>query len=410
MKRDLFGPKPPGAVRAVTFVVRSNRAETAGFLNDGRQAVRSVNGSLPVASVRTVQLLLVDVVFVAQVLVRRHIQAAVTNRAQSSFSNFGNIRQTRASKASTGDTATFHTTSTAVSLCTSILCTSIALGQQPNPKLTFEVASIKAAAPQAMARLQGGVDGGPGTPDPGRMRFTDMPLRTLIMRAYGVQSFQVAGPSWMDNQRFDVIAKVPGGATKEDAQIMLQNLLADRFKLKLHKGSKEAPIYELVVAKGGIKMKEAAQAAAAPAEGAGGPPPGPPSRGKDGLLKTPHRQLGIQATVNGRMRMQGDAATMARLTEILAIVLGRPVVDKTGLTGAYDVTLDFSPEGMGPGPKGPAPGEGPGNPAEAPPNSNDSGPTIFTALQAQLGLKLESRKRSVDLLVVDSVEKAPTKN
>ena len=72
----------------------------------------------------------------------------------------------------------------------------------------------------------------------------------------------------MDSQRFDVVAKVPGGATKEDARIMLQNLLADRFKLKLHKGSKEAPIYELVAAKGGIKMKEAAQTAAAPAEGA----------------------------------------------------------------------------------------------------------------------------------------------
>ena len=299
----------------------------------------------------------------------------------------------------------FRMTSTAV-----LLCASIALGQQPNPKLTFEVASIKPAAPQAMGRLQGSVDGGPGTPDPGRIRFTDMPLRVLIMRAYDVQSFQVSGPSWMDSQRFDIIAKVPDGATKEDAQIMLQNLLADRFKLKLHKGSKEAPIYELVVAKGGIKLKEAVQTATAPAEGAGGPRPGPPTRGKDGFLRTPHGQVGIQAMVNGRMRMQGDAVTMARLTDILGMALGRPVVDKTGLTGAYDVTLDFSPEGMGPGPKGPGPGAGGGNPAEAPRDSNDSGPTIFTALQEQLGLKLESRKGPVDLLVVDSVEKTPTEN
>ena len=291
-----------------------------------------------------------------------------------------------------------------------LLCASIALGQQSNPKLTFEVASIKPAAPQAMARLQGSVDGGPGTPTPGRIRFTDMPLRVLIMRAYGVQSFQVSGPSWMDGQRFDVIAKVPDGATKEDAQIMLQNLLADRFKLKLHKGSKQAPIYELVVAKGGIKIKEAAQTAAAPAEGAGGPPPGLPPKGKDGFLRTPHGQLGIQAMVNGRMRMQGDAVTMARLTDILGMALGRPVVDKTGLTGAYDVSLDFSPEGMGAGPKSPAPGEVGGNPAEAPRDSNDSGPTIFTALQEQLGLGLESRKGPVDLLVVESVEKVPARN
>ena len=92
------------------------------------------------------------------------------------------------------------------------------------------------------------------------------------------------------------------------------------------------------------------------------------------------------------------------------MVVGRPVVDKTGLAGAYDVMLDFTPEGMGPGPKAPAPGEGGGNPAEAPRDSNDSGATIFTALQEQLGLKLESRKGPVELLVVESAEKAPTKN
>jgi uncharacterized protein (TIGR03435 family) len=291
-----------------------------------------------------------------------------------------------------------------------LLCASIALGQQPNPKLTFEVASIKPAAPQAMRRLQGSAEGGPGTPDPGRIRLTDMPLRVLIMRAYNLQSFQIAGPAWMDSQRFDIIAKVPDGATKEDARIMFQNLLADRFRLKLHKESKEAPIYELVVAQGGIKIKEAAQTVTTPAEGAGGPPPGPPPRGKDGLLRTPHGQLGIQAMLNGRMRMQGDAVSMDRLTDILGMTLGRPVLDKTGLMGAYDVILDFSPEGMGPGPKGPAPGAGGGNPAEAPRDSNDSGPTIFTALQSQLGLKLESRKGPVDLLVVDSVKKMPTEN
>jgi uncharacterized protein (TIGR03435 family) len=147
-----------------------------------------------------------------------------------------------------------------------ILCASIALGQQANPKLTFEVASIKPAAPQAMARLQGSVDGGPGTPAPGRIQFTDMPLKVLIMRAYDVQNFQVSGPSWMDSQRFDITAKVPDGATKEEARIMLQNLLSDRFKLKMHKGSKDAAIYELVVAKGGLKLKEAAQTAAPPTE------------------------------------------------------------------------------------------------------------------------------------------------
>jgi len=292
-----------------------------------------------------------------------------------------------------------HMTSAAV-----VLCASIALGRQPNPKLTFEVASIKPAAPQRMARLQGSVDGGPGSSAPGRIQFTDTPLKVLIMLAYGVQNFQVSGPAWMDSQRFDILAKVPDGASEEDARMMLQNLLADRFKLKLHKGSREAAIYELVVAKGGFKLKEAV-----PAESAGGPPPAP-ARGRDGLLRTPHGQLGIQATANGRMRMQGDAVTMAPLTEVLGMVVGRLVVDKTRLTGTYDVMLVFSPEGMGSGPKGPAPGEGGGSPAEAPRYANDSGPTIFTALEEQLGLKLESRKGPVDLLVVDHVEKMPNAN
>jgi len=290
-----------------------------------------------------------------------------------------------------------------------LLCASIVLGQQAHPKLTFEVASVKPAAPQPMGRLRGSVEGGPGTPAPGRIRFTDMPLRVLIMRAYNVQQFQVSGPSWMDSQRFDIIAKVPDGSSKEDTRIMLQNLLADRFKLKLHKGSKEAAIYELVVAKGGLKLQEAAPTAAVPAEGGGGAYSGAP-RGKDGLLKTPQGQVGIQARANGRMRMQGDAVTMDRLTEVLGMVVGRPVVDKTGLMGTYAVMLDFSAEGMGLGPKGPAPGEGGGNPADAPRNSDDSGSTIFTALQEQLGLKLESRRGPVDLLIVESVEKVPTRN
>ena len=305
------------------------------------------------------------------------------------------------------DMAWFCVTGAAV-----LLCASQVLGQQPNSKSTFEAASIKPAALQAMGRMQGDWAGGPGTRDPGRMRFTDMTLRMLIMRAYEVQSFQVSGPSWMDSQHFDIIAKVPDGATRQDAQMMLQNLLADRFHLRLHEETKEASVYELVVAKGGIKIKEAAQTAAAPAEAPAVPTPRPPLRDKNGLLRTPHGQLGIQATSNGRMRMQGDAVTMARLTEVLGMTLVRPVVDKTGLTGAYDVAFDFSAEGMGPGPKAPAPGPGPGggNPAEAPRDSSDSGPTLFAALQQQLGLKLESRRGPVVLLVVDRADKTPTGN
>ena len=182
-----------------------------------------------------------------------------------------------------------------------LLCESLAQGQGSNPKLTFEADSIKPAAPEAMARMQGSVDGGPGTPDPGRIRFTDVPLRVLIMRAYDVQSFQVSGAAWMDSQRFDVIAKVPEGATREDARIMLQNLLAERFKLKLHKGSTVALTYELLVAKGGPRMKDATQTAAIPGENPGGSRPEPASRGKDGLL--PESACAAAAKLRSKRRL-----------------------------------------------------------------------------------------------------------
>src|SRR5262249_33806989 len=114
---------------------------------------------------------------------------------------------------------------------------------------TFEVASIKPAAPQEMGRMMIGTRGGPGTPDPTHATFTNVSVTMLINMAYGVRDYQVTAPAWMDSTRFDIQAKVPAGATKDDYQQMLQNLLAERFKLVVHKDSKEAPIYALLVAK-----------------------------------------------------------------------------------------------------------------------------------------------------------------
>jgi uncharacterized protein (TIGR03435 family) len=299
----------------------------------------------------------------------------------------------------------------------------LALAQSPDRSLTFEVASIKPAAQQPMGRIMIGMRGGPGTRDPGQVTFTNAPLSLLITHAYDVKNYQVSGPSWMDSAHFDVTAKVPQGATKEQFQIMLQNLLAERFKLVMHKEKKQLPIYALIVGKGGPKLKESAVTAPADAGEPKDPPPmppGPPAMGKDGFPKPPAGARGMMMMFNGnRFRMQANQATIAQLADMLSNQLGRPVIDETGLKAQYDVTLEFSPEGltmmkgmpmpMGPPPPGGAAGGGPDGGRDGG-HEAESGPTIFSAIQEQLGLKLESRKGPVDLIVVDSVEKTPTEN
>jgi uncharacterized protein (TIGR03435 family) len=209
---------------------------------------------------------------------------------------------------------------------------------------------------------------------------------------------------------------------------MLQHLLAERFKLVLHHSTKEASIYALLVAKNGPKLKEsvddpnAAQAPGGPVTGGarGGDTTAGPMIGKDGMPQLPpgagRRGAVMMMAPGGKMRMVANGATIAKLVDMLAMQLDRPIVDMTGLTGTYDITLDFAPDpaimqarmaGMGVGPPpGMAPeGGGPGS-------SADSGPaaTIFSALPDQLGLRLEARKGPVDSLVIDSAQKAPTEN
>ena len=299
----------------------------------------------------------------------------------------------------------FRTVTTAAAFC------AMALAQTPASP-TFEVASIKPAAPQEMGRIMMGTRGGPGTPDPGQYTATNLPLSRLIMQAYNVRSFQVTGPSWIDSQHFDVVAKVPQGTTQEQFRLMLQNLLAERFKLAVHKESKEVPIYALLVGKGGIKMKESApldpNAPDVPKTLA------PPTMGRDGMPKMAAGGRGniMMMGPNG-FRMQGGHSTMAQLSDILSNQLGRPVVDMTGLTAQYDYTLDFSPEGlqmMKGMPAMPPPGAGGERGGPTSDGGRESGPTLFTAVQEQLGLKLEPRKGPVDLIVVDSAEKTPIEN
>lgn len=298
------------------------------------------------------------------------------------------------------------------------LCTGAAFAQ------TFEVASVKPAVPMDPGRvMMVGMRGGPGTPDPIQMTFSNVSLKDLIQTAWDVKGYQVTGPGWLESARFDIAAKVPAGATKEQSRLMLQNLLAERFRLVLHHSSKEASIYALLVAKGGPKLKESVvdpNAAAADDRASDGPPPGAVAgarmaMGKDGMPQLP-KGFGRGGTVmmmapGGRLRMVANGVTMAKFIDTLSNQLDRPVVDMTGLTGTYDIALDFAPDPSmmqgkmaAMGMAAPPPGMGP--------QSTDAEPaaTIFSALPDQLGLRLEARKGPVELLIVDSVEKTPTEN
>src|ERR1035438_3438389 len=156
-----------------------------------------------------------------------------------------------------------------------------AFGQDAAESPTFEVASVKPAEPQAMGMMSIMMRGGPGSPDPGQITYSGVSLKNVLMNAYGVKGYQINGPKWLDSERFDIAAKIPMGATKEQFKLMLQNLLAERFKLTLHHETKELPMYALVVGTGGSKLKESVDDVAAPGAapqggGAGGAPPPPP--------------------------------------------------------------------------------------------------------------------------------------
>jgi bla regulator protein blaR1 len=265
--------------------------------------------------------------------------------------------------------------------------------QNPGAKPSFEVSTIKRnTAVQGRSR-QGDQPGG-------RFVANRVTLRTLIGFAYkgGIQG----GPSWMDSDLWDVEAKAPEGAVPlrtgppdlnappGPMELMVQSLLEDRFQLKVHSETRELPIYELTIAKGGPKVKLSEDQSPPMLSEQAGPPP---QRGG--------------AIPRGAMRMgRGDFEVTAISFDNLAAALGalylqRPAQNKTGLKGLYDIKLQWMPDstfGVPPGPGGPVGGP------ELPP-VDPAGATIFNALQEQLGLKLDSAKGPVEVLVIDGVQK-----
>jgi uncharacterized protein (TIGR03435 family) len=252
-----------------------------------------------------------------------------------------------------------------------------------------------------------------------------MSLKSLLTTAYDVKNYQIEGPAWLDTERFDVNATLPPDTTKEQFRIMLQNLLAERFNLKVHRDTKELPMYSLVIAKNGPKMKESVETPA-PAEGDAAAPtpplPSQPKIGPDGfpILPMPGGGRGglYQIMMPGRARMMGIKQTMQDLAQRLSQQLNRPVTDATGLTAKYDFSLTYAPEGMGglapimigaPPPPSP-PGGGAAGPGPTLPEADAPPPNLFSAVQTDLGLKLEAKKGPVDMIVVDHVEKTPIEN
>ena len=257
----------------------------------------------------------------------------------------------------------------------------------------FDVASIKAHKEEGMMMRFGFRL----TPD--GVSITGAPLSMLLDSAFGVADDRILNePAWVKSDRYDIEAKVdPEDApklenlTQKERLAMLIPLLEDRAGLKFHHETKEMQVYDLVVAKGGPKL----EAAKPDAAGAG-------TNGKPPMGATPMGAIMMRMSTQG-MRLEGRGATMEQIAGFFSQQLGSTVVDKTHLTGKYDYTLEFASE-MGGGMMGapPLPPPPPGGGAAPPPA--DRGPSIFTAVEEQLGLKLEEHKEPVDVIVIDHME------
>jgi uncharacterized protein (TIGR03435 family) len=252
-----------------------------------------------------------------------------------------------------------------------------------NPRVAFEVASIK---PNKSGSGSSSINTNAGS-----LRASNVTLRRLITRSYRLLDFQViGGPDWIGTERFDIEARAEAGAmpppgtadsvARENIMAgMIQSLLEERFQLKSHREMRELPVFALTLGKDGSKLQSTVE---------GRPGPG-------GITNGSTHTNGTAAGVE----MSGSGVSIDRLVGLLASQVGRPIIDKTNLAGTYDFSLKFAP----PQPTSVAAG------ANADSATEPVGPSLFTAIQEQLGLKLESTKGPVEVLVIDSVQK-PTEN
>jgi uncharacterized protein (TIGR03435 family) len=238
-----------------------------------------------------------------------------------------------------------------LSLCA--VCSAAFAQTAPAPSPEFEVAIIKPS------RTAGGFSYSFGMRfDPAQTSMTNMSLENLILYAYNVRPFQVSGPPWIGREFYDITAKMPAAAKQEQIPAMLRTLLAQRLQLKVHRESGVLPAYALVVASGGLKIR-------------------PSTAGQQ-----PHASAG-----SGYLEAQ--ATTLADFALSLGGSADRPVVDETGVTGRFDLTLDWAVDGE---------------------HETAALPSLRVALEEKLGLKLKPCNRPIDMLIIDHVDKKPSEN
>ena len=225
--------------------------------------------------------------------------------------------------------------------------------------LAFEVATIKPSAP--------GVGSSSTNSTNGLLQITYQTLRSIIQYAYNVRDFQISGgPGWMGSDRYDVVAKPEKGAHDQQMKQMLQTLLSDRFQLRFHRETREGTVYALFVGKNGLRLQ--------------------PAKESNSSSITSGRN-----STTGLSTLSGKRASLDEIAASLSARLGRPVFDKTGLTDKFDFELSWVPD---------LTTSGTGAPSLA-----VSGPSLLTAVQEQLGLRLESQKGPIEILVIDQVSR-----
>jgi uncharacterized protein (TIGR03435 family) len=253
----------------------------------------------------------------------------------------------------------------------SLLCVLFAL---PGLAQTFEVATMKLhppGSPEGTATTQ---TGGPGTDDPTRITIINRTLHRLLIESYGLAGYQLKDPPDLDQVRYDLFAKIAPGATEQEVRVMMQNLLIERLQLKVRHEHQVIPVYALVTGKRGPKFKLSSE---------------PVDPAKQGMFRS--------SGGSGSLKLTAVGQTVPQLVSALFQQTDHPIMDMTDLRGKYDFTLTFARRSD--------------QLSSTPPEARaDDVPTIFQALQDQLGLKLDARKMPVDLVIVDSGRKNPVEN
>jgi len=248
-----------------------------------------------------------------------------------------------------------------------VLTTSSGFGQSASAPPAFEVASVKVS--------QIGKAGGEGSRreridhTPARVTMRNVSMKSAIAWAYSVKGYQVTGPGWLETERYDINGRAAGEVPEDQLRLMVQSLLAERFKLTAHREEKVLPVYALVVGKGGPKFRESET----------------------------QGEMAMQPGGRGKFNGTVQRISMSQAADFLSQApLGRPVVDETGLKGRYDISIDVSAYFS--------------NEAQMKEFQADPTQLIFAVVQEQLGLKLEPKKSPLQLVIVDGAEKVPTEN